>query len=80
MRPSSTFHGGAMGLILFAFRFFLLPMRYNNARWHVAQVEPLEVSTTVDNDIILRGLFQLVRGGGVLPYVLHTRGFFMKAS
>ena len=52
-------------------------MRYNNARWRVVQVEPLEFSTIVDNGIILRGLFQLVRGGGVRPYVLHLReGFF----
>ena len=40
------------------------------------QVEPLEFSTIVDNGIILRGLFRLVRGGGVRPYVLHPRGFF----
>ncbi len=52
-------------------------MRYNNARWRVVQVEPLEFSTIVDNGIILRGLFQLVRGGGVLPYVLHLRGGFL---
>ena len=63
----------------FYFFNFLLPMRYNNARWRVVQVEPLEFSTIVDNGIILRGLFQLVRGGGVRPYVLHLReGFFME--
>ena len=47
------------------FKFFLLPMGYNIARWRVVQVEPLEISTIVDNGIILRGLFRLVRGGGV---------------
>jgi len=51
------------------FKFFLLPM----GRWRVVQVEPLEISTIVDNGIILRGLFRLVRGGGVRSYVLHLR-------
>ena len=49
-------------------------MRYNNAWFRVVQVGPLELLTIVDNGIILRGLIQLVHGGGVLRYVLHPRG------
>ena len=56
------------------FKFFLLPM----GRWRVVQVEPLEISTIVDNGIILRGLFRLVRGGGVRSYVLHLREGFVR--
>ena len=44
-----------MGLITFAVGGFFVPMSYNNTRWRVVQVEPLEFSTTVDNGIILRG-------------------------
>ena len=55
-----------MGLIPFAIRSFLyIPMSYNNAQWRVVQVKPLEFSTIVDNGIILWGLIQLVRDGGI---------------
>jgi len=47
-------------------------MGYNIARWRVVQVEPLEISTIVDNGIILRGLFRLVRGGGVHASMYST--------
>ena len=47
-------------------------MGYNIARWRVVQVEPLEISTIVDNGIIFRGLFRLVRGGGVHARMYST--------
>lgn len=74
--PPSTVGAWVWYLMLlkvdFVFLFFLLPMGYNIARWRVVQVEPLEISTIVDNGIILRGLFRLVRGGGVHASMYST--------
>ena len=82
MRLSSTFHGWAMGLILFVvggwFLSFLVPMSYNNAWWRVVQVEPLEFSTTVDNGIILQGLIQVVRRRCTSVCTPPKRGFWWR--